>query len=50
MMRKLLAFVAVAAITNLFVALFVETLGLLIGVVAATVVDVVAFVVLSWRS
>lgn len=48
--RGLLIFVMVAALGNLFVAFFVATLGLLVGVLVATAIDVAAFILLSWRS
>ena len=48
--RRFAIFALVAALGNLFVAVFVDTFGLLVGVGLATGIDVAAYLLLTFRA
>ena len=48
--RRFAIFALVAALGNLFVAFFIASFGLLVGVTIATAIDVTAFVLLTFRA
>ena len=48
--RRFAIFALVAALGNLFVAVFVATFGLLVGISIATAIDVTAYVLLTFRA
>ena len=49
-LRRFATFALIAALGNLFVAFFIASFGLLVGVGIATVIDVSAFLLLTFRA